>query len=82
MTLNIGALEELKRLLCVGLLVSGLYQRLENLNGKFPGVSLQLLLRTGQREIDRLWATPNEGPGATFSFSIPCRFRNVASNVI
>jgi len=21
----------------------------------------------------RLWATPNEGPGATFSFSIPCR---------
>jgi signal transduction histidine kinase len=21
----------------------------------------------------RLWATPNDGPGATFSFSIPCR---------
>jgi signal transduction histidine kinase len=20
----------------------------------------------------RLWATPNDGPGATFSFSIPC----------
>jgi C4-dicarboxylate-specific signal transduction histidine kinase len=30
----------------------------------------------------RLWATPNEGPGATFSFSIPCRSRNVARNVI
>jgi signal transduction histidine kinase len=23
----------------------------------------------------RLWATPNDGPGATFSFSIPCRPR-------
>ncbi len=21
----------------------------------------------------RLWATPNDGPGATFSFSIPCQ---------
>jgi signal transduction histidine kinase len=21
----------------------------------------------------RLWAAPNDGPGATFSFSIPCR---------
>jgi signal transduction histidine kinase len=30
----------------------------------------------------RLWATPNEGPGATFSFSIPCRSRNVARNVL
>ena len=26
----------------------------------------------------RLWATPNDGPGATFSFSIPFKFDNVA----
>jgi signal transduction histidine kinase len=25
----------------------------------------------------RLWATPNDGPGATFSFSIPCRPQDV-----
>ena len=25
----------------------------------------------------RLWATPNDGPGATFSFSIPCRVRSL-----
>ena len=24
----------------------------------------------------RLWAEPNEGPGATFTFSIPCRLRD------
>jgi C4-dicarboxylate-specific signal transduction histidine kinase len=30
----------------------------------------------------RLWAAPNEGPGATFSFSIPCRPGNVARNLI
>jgi PAS domain S-box-containing protein len=28
----------------------------------------------------RLWAAPNDGPGTTFSFSIPCRFDNLAKN--
>jgi hypothetical protein len=28
----------------------------------------------------RLWATPNDGPGSTFSFSIPCRGECVADN--
>jgi signal transduction histidine kinase len=28
----------------------------------------------------RLWATPNEGPGATFSFSIPCQYNDVADH--
>jgi signal transduction histidine kinase len=27
----------------------------------------------------RLWAVPNDGPGATFSFSIPCRHENGSS---
>ena len=27
----------------------------------------------------RLWATLNDGPGATFSFSIPCKFNNIAA---
>jgi C4-dicarboxylate-specific signal transduction histidine kinase len=26
----------------------------------------------------RLWAAPNDGPGATFSFAIPCRFEGLA----
>jgi signal transduction histidine kinase len=30
----------------------------------------------------RLWATPNEGPGATFSFSIPCGRRDVTASLI
>jgi signal transduction histidine kinase len=29
----------------------------------------------------RLWATPNDGPGATFSFSIPCGRQNVTAGV-
>jgi signal transduction histidine kinase/GAF domain-containing protein len=29
----------------------------------------------------RLWATPNDGPGATFSFSIPCERKDVATCV-
>jgi PAS domain S-box-containing protein len=30
----------------------------------------------------RLWATPNEGPGATFSFSIPCGLRDITASLI
>jgi signal transduction histidine kinase len=29
----------------------------------------------------RLWATPNDGPGVTFSFSIPCVVENIAEGV-
>jgi signal transduction histidine kinase len=29
----------------------------------------------------RLWATPNEGPGTTFSFSVPCGPRDVTANL-
>jgi signal transduction histidine kinase len=29
----------------------------------------------------RLWATPNDGPGATFSFSIPCERKDVTAVV-
>jgi len=32
-----------------------------------------------ERHSGRLWATANDGPGATFSFSIPCKFDNVAN---
>ena len=28
----------------------------------------------------RLWATPNDGPGATFSFSIPSKFDKIANS--
>jgi len=28
----------------------------------------------------RLWAMPNDGPGVTFSFSIPCKFDDFANS--
>jgi len=30
----------------------------------------------------RLWATPNDGPGATFAFSIPCEHGHQSSNKV
>ncbi len=37
------------------------------------GIGLSVSRSIIESHKGRLWATPNEGPGATFSFSIPCR---------
>ena len=37
------------------------------------GIGLSVSRRIIEGHGGRLWATPNQGPGATFSFSIPCR---------
>jgi PAS domain S-box-containing protein len=37
------------------------------------GIGLWVSRSIIERHHGRLWAEPNEGPGATFSFSIPCR---------
>ena len=37
------------------------------------GIGLSVSRSIIESHKGRLWATPNDGPGATFSFSIPCR---------
>jgi len=37
------------------------------------GIGLSVSRSIIERHYGRLWATPNKGPGVTFSFSIPCR---------
>jgi signal transduction histidine kinase len=36
------------------------------------GIGLSVSRSIIEAHHGRLWATPNEGPGATFAFSIPC----------
>lgn len=36
------------------------------------GIGLSVSRSIIENHHGRLWATPNEGPGLTFSFSIPC----------
>ncbi len=42
------------------------------------GIGLSISHSIIEAHHGRLWATANEGPGATFSFSIPCRFKALA----
>jgi signal transduction histidine kinase len=37
------------------------------------GIGLSVSRSIIERHHGRLWADPNDGPGATFSFSVPCR---------
>jgi signal transduction histidine kinase len=37
------------------------------------GIGLSISHSIIEAHEGRLWATANDGPGATFSFSIPCR---------
>jgi PAS domain S-box-containing protein len=41
------------------------------------GIGLSVSRSIIERHRGRLWAEPNDGPGATFSFSIPCGTRSV-----
>jgi C4-dicarboxylate-specific signal transduction histidine kinase len=43
------------------------------------GIGLSVSRSIIERHQGRLWAAPNAGPGATFSFSIPCGSESVAS---
>ena len=36
------------------------------------GIGLSVSRSIIENHRGRLWATPNDGPGVTFSFSIPC----------
>jgi PAS domain S-box-containing protein len=43
------------------------------------GIGLSISRSIIEAHHGRLWATPNDGPGATFSFAIPCRLEGWAS---
>ncbi len=45
------------------------------------GIGLSVSRSIIESHKGRLWATPNEGPGATFSFSIPCGPQDVTGGV-
>jgi signal transduction histidine kinase len=40
------------------------------------GIGLSISRSIVESHHGRLWATANDGPGATFSFCIPCRFED------
>ena len=42
------------------------------------GIGLSISRSIIEAHQGRLWATPNDGPGSTFSFSIPCRHDGLA----
>jgi C4-dicarboxylate-specific signal transduction histidine kinase len=44
------------------------------------GIGLSVSRSVIERHRGRLWATPNNGPGVTFSFSIPCNPENSTSD--
>jgi len=44
------------------------------------GMGLSVSRSIIERHHGRLWATPNNGPGVTFSFSIPCRSEGLTSD--
>jgi signal transduction histidine kinase len=44
------------------------------------GIGLSVCRSIVERSRGRLWAMPNDGPGATFSFSIPCFSEDVESH--
>ena len=44
------------------------------------GIGLSVSRSIIERHHGRLWATPNSGPGVTFSFSIPCKLEGLMSD--
>jgi signal transduction histidine kinase len=44
------------------------------------GIGLSISRSIVEAHHGRLWATANDGPGATFLFSIPCRRESLANN--
>jgi signal transduction histidine kinase len=45
------------------------------------GIGLSVSRSIIESHKGRLWATPNDGPGATFSFSVPCGHQDVTAGV-
>jgi signal transduction histidine kinase len=50
-----------------------LFEAFYSTKGDGMGVGLSVSRSIIDSHLGRLWAALNDGPGATFSFSIPCR---------
>jgi PAS domain S-box-containing protein len=60
--------------------VSKLFQAFHSMKGHGMGIGLAVSRSIVESHQGRLWATPNEGPGATFSFSIPRKPEDAADS--
>jgi PAS domain S-box-containing protein len=55
--------------------VDGLFEAFYTTKDEGMGIGLSVSRSIIEHHHGRLWATPNNGPGVTFSFSIPCNQR-------
>jgi signal transduction histidine kinase len=58
--------------------VSRLFDAFYTTKNDSMGIGLSVSHSIIERHRGRLWAASNEGPGATFAFSIPCRAEDVS----
>jgi len=57
-----------------------LFQAFYTTKNEGMGIGLSVSRSIIERHYGRLWATPNNGPGVTFSFSIPCPQEGLTSD--
>ncbi len=61
--------------------VDRLFDAFYTTKGGGMGIGLSVSRSIIESHKGRLWAAPNDGPGATFSFSIPCRPQDATAGV-
>ncbi len=59
---------------------SKLFEAFYTTKNEGMGIGLSVSRSIIERHYGRLWATPNNGPGVTFSFSIPCNPEGLTSD--